>query len=363
MGCTAKYDTNTFLEFFTYIAVNHEFAHNGAETFTLAQCASNKNKKEKEDIPASNTFLYHIVKFDVEELRKDFKEAFEEIFEMAKKGEVFKKRRLDIAVDLHDWLYYGDKNDPMVVRTKSKDGTTCCFRFATVNIVESGRRFTLLALPMGPFDNKDKILEELINYAKSKISIRNVYVDRGFFTVKCISALEELKVKWLMPAVRNKAIKKLMEKYDAPKVLDYVMGDKRYQHKHIEFRLVILNDKDGIKRVFATNLGVTEDNAGLLFQEYSNRCDDDLLFKEYGKRWGIETSYRVKKHEFRARTTSKKYVVRLFYFMFSTCLYNLWVLGNILISSAILKFVPKKPFITARTFGVTLCLDYLFSDP
>lgn len=82
-----------------------------------------------------------------------------------------------------------------------------------------------------------------------------------------------------MPAVQNKAIQKLIKENNAPKILDYVMGDTRYQH--VKFKLAILNDQENVKRVFATNLRVTKDNAKILFQEY-------------GKRWGIETSYRVK---------------------------------------------------------------------
>jgi len=119
---------------------------------------------------------------------------------------------LDVAIDLHDWLYYGNKNDFMVCETKPQKGTTHCFRFATINIVENGRRFILLTLPMHAFDEKYKILDELITYAKNKISIRNVYVDRSFFSVKYIDTLYQQKVKWFMPAVKNKAIQKLIKK-------------------------------------------------------------------------------------------------------------------------------------------------------
>lgn len=335
---TGKYDTKKFLDLLTHVAMNHDFAHNGSQTFRFVM---------KENTPASNTLLYHIRKSESEVLRKNFRKAFEEIFKIAKKNNVFKKKKLDVAVDLHDWLYYGNKNDFMVCETKPQNGTTHCFRFATINIVENGRRFTLLALPMHTFDEKYKILDELITYAKSKISIRNVYVDRGFFTVKCIDTLYQQKVKWLMPAIQNKAIQKLIKANTAPKILDYVMGDTRYQH--VKFKLVIVNDQENVKRVFATDLGVTEDNA-------------KILFHEYGKRWGIETSYRVKQ-DFKARTTSKRYIVRLFYFMFSACLYNLWILANIMVGLAILKFVPKEPFITAKMFGVMLYTLWSYLDP
>jgi len=335
---TAKYDTNKFLDLLTHVAMNHDFTHNGSQTFRFVM---------KENTPASNSLLYHIRKMDTNEIKISFKRAFEEIYKIAKKQNVFKKRKLDVAIDLTDQLYYGDKNDFMVCETKPQKGTSHCFRFATINIVENGRRFTLLALPMHAFDEKSKILEELISYAKNKISIRNVYIDRGFFNVKCIMALEKQKVKWLMPAIRNTAIKKLMKTHDSPKVLEYLMGRKNFDQ--VKFKLVIVNDKDNVKRVFATNLKVTEDNAKILFQEY-------------GKRWGIETSYRVKQN-FKARTTSKKYVVRLFYFMYSSCLYNLWILANIVVGLALLKFIPKEPFITAKMFGVMLYTFCSLIDP
>jgi putative transposase len=104
--------------------------------------------------------------------------------------------------------------------------------------------------------------------------------------------------------------------------------------------LVVIKDKEGIKRAFATNLDVEEKEAFELFDLYS-------------KRWGIETSYRVK-GEFKPKTTSKNYVVRLFYFLFSVCLYNLWVLASIFIGAVIGRFSLKKPLITAKFFGTLL---------
>ncbi len=343
---TAKYDIKKFLDLLTHVAMNHDFTENGSHTFRFVM---------KDNTPSADALLYHVKnKFTSDEIKDTFRKAFEEIFKIAKKNNVFKKRKLDIAINLHDWLYYGNKNDFMVCETKPQKGTTHCFRFATVNIVESGRRFSLLALPMHALDEKYKILEELISYAKDKINVRNVYVDRGFFNVKCINTLYKQKIKWLMPAIQNRAIKQLVKKYEDKfcKIVDYTMkglkdhvkGEKG--RKTTTFKLVIVNDQDNNKRTFATNLKVTENNV-------------KILFKEYSKRWGIETSYRVKQ-DFKERTTSKKHIIRLFYFMFCSCLYNLWVLVNIIVGIVILKFIPKEPFITAKFFGVVL---YTLIDP
>jgi IS4 transposase len=53
------------------------------------------------------------------------------------------------------------------------------------------------------------------------------------------------------------------------------------------------------------------------------------LFDLYGRRWDIETGYRVQKNKFLTKTTSKNYNIRLFLFLFSELLYNCWMLVNV----------------------------------
>jgi IS4 transposase len=107
------------------------------------------------------------------------------------------------------------------------------------------------------------------------------------------------------------------------------------------FNVVIIEDDEGNKRAFATN-------------EQFNENDVDLaqrLFLLYGKRWGIETSYKVKKHSFLPKTTSKNYLIRIFYFLFSVLLYNLWLLADILIWLAVFGEVKQDRLITSKYFG------------
>jgi putative transposase len=169
-------------------------------------------------------------------------------------------------------------------------------------------------------------------YAKKKVHIGTVYVDRGFFSTQVISLLKRLGVKFLMPAVKNVKIKRLVERYPAPTVMYYRMVG-------LYFKLAIVKGIEDTKCVFATNLEVDERNA-------------QGLFNLYRRRWGIETSYRVK-HVFRAKTTSKRYVVRLFYFSFSVCLYNLWVLANIFVG-VIFTQTSGRLLITAKVFGTLI---------
>jgi len=72
----------------------------------------------------------------------------------------------------------------------------------------------------------------------------------------------------------------------------------------------------------------------------------------FRRRWGIETAYRVSK-DFRAKTTSKNISVRLFYFLFSLCLYNLWILVNLTLC-LILNFNMERSIITAKVTGTLI---------
>lgn len=49
----------------------------------------------------------------------------------------------------------------------------------------------------------------------------------------------------------------------------------------------------------------------------------------YRKRRGVETGYRVKK-EFKIRTSTESYAMRMLFFFLSVVMYNLWVLFNLL---------------------------------
>ncbi|KXA94749.1 hypothetical protein AKJ65_03535 [candidate division MSBL1 archaeon SCGC-AAA259E19] len=238
---------------------------------------------------------------------------------------------VDVAIDITDWRYYGDKNDPMVVLTQAKKGTNRAFLLATVYAVVDGERFTLKAIPMGPFTSKEDVLEDLLDYAEEIVNIGTLYVDRAFFTVDCIRVLKQKEIKFLMPATKNGRVKKEAEK-DCPRIEEFKYGVNR--KNPVTFNLAVVEDDEGIVRTFATNHNVEKEELERLFDMYSFR-------------WGIETSYRVK-HMFRAKTRTKKYEPRIFLFLFSVCLYNLWVLVNYQISK---RFgADSEIHMTAKTF-------------
>ena len=66
-----------------------------------------------------------------------------------------------------------------------------------------------------------------------------------------IAKLQELGVKFVMPAVKNPKVKKLIEQYDAPTIVRYRM--ERHDGFAIYFNLFIVEAEDGQKIVFASN--------------------------------------------------------------------------------------------------------------
>ena len=98
------------------------------------------------------------------------------------------------------------------------------------------------------------------------------------------------------------------------------MGTK---NNSVTFRLVLLKSKkyhDHNAKVvekysaFATNLPVKEE-------------EREQVIEAYRKRWGIETGYRVKR-EFRIKTSTRVYSMKILFFFLSVVMYNLWVLLN-----------------------------------
>jgi putative transposase len=325
------YHKNRFIDLLVHLGNTRDFAENGNKTFKMLL---NKG------CPDADTLLCHLKNYrDLERIKKMYESLNEIVWQMAKKTNSF-QRTVDMAADFTEWLFYGDRSAPMVVGKEPKDGTTKCYKFASINIVESGERFTLKALPAGPFDNKEDLLREMLGYAIKRVRINRLYVDREFCDVKSIKLFNRLHIKYLMPCIRFSTVKKVMKISPTPRIYpDFKIGDTT-------FNLIIVEDKDGIKRAFATNEEIDENDENIA----------ERLFELYGKRWGIETSYRVKKHTFLPKTTSKNYYIRLFYFLFAVLLYNLWIIADILLWMMILGKVGEKHLVTSKLFAVIFIL-------
>ena len=339
----AKLTTKDLLDVLVHVAYSHDFTTNGSNVF----------QELYQDIkaPSGDLMLYHFSKFDsVEKIRDMFISIFDVIFNFAKQNyKLLNRRKVDIAYDIHKIPYYGDKNDPFVVEGKPERGTSHFYQFLTCSIVISGQRFSIDAIPIHKLDNINELLDKSLERVKKKVNIDKAYFDRGFDRPKIINTIKKHNIKFIMPKIRSETVKSWMRKsIDCKSRIIENFEISKEENKAI-VNLILVDDEDGIKRAFITNFYIPEQLTHYLYNWYS-------------KRWGIETSYRNLDHDFKARTTSKNYHIRLFYFLFSVCLYNLWILVNICVSLTLYGRLSEKPIITAKLFAVVL-YRIAYEDP
>ena len=321
-----KYSYNDFFKLLTFAGINNGCAEGSA---------NNLNFYSGDECPNGDTLLYHLKKFDTSELLDSYEKITDQIISLAKNRGLL-NGPVDCAIDFTDELYYGDRTDPMVVGTKPQKGTSKAYRFATITITDKDCRLTIRALPVNEHSSKADVVAELVKCAKERIQIGVLCIDRGFYSIDVFTALNNLGIKYVIPAQLNPKIVWAMRGQQPPKIIPIIIGDKK---RNVSASLVIVLDDDMEKRGFVTNMDI-------------DRMHTRKISKLYSKRWGIETSYRVMK-DFRPKTTSKNYIIRLFYFLFSVCLYNLWELVNVILA-LVEKIDPMTPVIAAKLFGTIL---------
>lgn len=339
MGKNSIFDAKDLLDVLTYVAINHDFTNNGSNCF--------KHHNPNKPCPSADTILYHLSKItDITEIKHMFEKVLDAIFLFAKRNyKLLSRRTFDIAYDVHKIPYYG--NGIRYIKSSEPDkGTSDFFQFLTCSIVENGRRFILDVVPISPFDDLHSLLDLSLSKVKAKIKIGYVYMDRGFNSAKIIRVLKDKKVKFLMPMTRNPLVKEAFDKAEYCKAR--VFNDFKVAGEKVN--LAIVNNELGDKHAFICNFDI---HPVIAFKLYSL----------YSKRWGIETSYRNIEHDVKPRTTSRNYNIRLFYFLFSCCLYNIWVLVNIVIGLTVYGRIKEKPIIPLKYFGSILWFVKVVYDP
>lgn len=301
------YSMDTLHKCLIYLSMNQSYAESGLEYLRYA--------------PSADAFLYRLKMLDYEQAYSMMSNANNALIDaIAMKG-ILKKRAI-VAIDYTTIPYYGKYNS-MVVRSKHKDGTSMFYCYATISIVEHGRRICLCALPVKPLDQKHEILMRLIEYARKIARIRLLLVDRAFFTIDCINTLDSMNVRYIMPAVKNSKVKDAIESNGTNSISKFELGKK---DRTAKTRLAICMVKRSVKGkvmrktlAFATNINGKKKEL------------IKIIPKEYRKRWGIETSYSKIK-ESKAMTRSSSNTVRMIYFMTSVLAYNAWQLANIIVA-------------------------------
>jgi len=284
-----------------------------------------------------------------------------------------------LAVDYHDvpryvkkkrdWKPRMKKCDDIdkLVHSRKQSGTHNFHRVISVDIVEDDK-FTVDFEPVFQDVDQGKMPMSLLENVRKLVDIKAVLFDRGFFKAATVDRLKEHNIPFIIRAIKTKRINRFLEESKDMKrawhMYDYEFNKTAHDSAdrrriRVKTKLVITDssvvekisaekyDEDDRYFMFITNIPVNSQEAA--FQ----------LARDFRKRWRIENGYKMKK-QFRGKTCSLSYAVRLFIILLSFVLYNLWVGINSKLKNRIWSGCDKYLHITVSIMAF-FCLITIIS--
>ena len=292
--------------------------------------------------PHGDTHLRAVKQFGPEALIQGFDVATERLLSVIESEASF-RRPVTAAIDITTIPYYGDvEGMPMVSGTKDQDCRA--FKFATLSIIGQNIPLVLGVEPIressewdkNPANKIHRVVRRLVKRAQEHVPIQTVLCDREFDSQQVYQTLSNLGVNYLIPKRINSTEREVIETMDD----DQQEVAVETASVHVEagshqMRFVYVPSTKGEgTAVFTTNLRVGPDEA-------------ETVCRRYSRRWQIESEYKSIKHDFLAKTSSKDYRVRLFYFVFAVLLYNIWRLTDFLLKADVDGPMDYAPVLTA----------------
>ena len=277
--------------------------------YSISMSVKYLREKKELDIHTYQTILEKLAYIKSNETSELFEFWRSIVFRVLRKFG-FQKRRHLIAIDFHKKPFYGDKNLKELVTMEYKLGTCYAYGYATMCIIEEGKRFNLACIPITQFSIKEKVVRRLLKLAVRYVNIGCVLLDRGFNKVEVFKVIG--RTKFIMPLVKNTKIKEILKQgSEYLEAIDYSF----YEGTNREITLRVILSRIKKKHVWVTNIKGSDETLLLTIAEV------------YRKRWGIETGYS-KANEFYPKTNTKKFRTRCFLAQLSFALQDLWVMKN-----------------------------------
>ncbi len=139
---------------------------------------------------------------------------------------------VNVAIDEHEEPYYGMDNRYLINAPFHKfRGTDMAYRFASLESVKNGERFTLSVIRKDPLDGIDNAMEVdiLLKHAMSLgVTIGMVLMDRGYLDVGVMGKVEALNLEYMIPARDNSKVLRFKE--------------MEMKHCHSGFSFLVISD-------------------------------------------------------------------------------------------------------------------------
>jgi hypothetical protein len=333
-GANASYEDTRFFELQTFMGMVGCGTAQGAARFQY--------RRGEEYGPHGDTHLRAVKQFEPEELVDGFNETTDRLLSVIASEASF-QRPVTAAIDITTIPYYGDVEEmPMVSGTK--DGEGRAFKFATLSIIGRNIPLVLAVEPVcessawdeNPPNRIHRVVRRLVQRAKEHVSIETVLCDREFDSMRVFQTLSNLNVNYLIPkriTSSERDVIEQMEEDDQEVAVESASVHVEAGSHPVQFLYVPSTSGEGTT-VFATNLRVGPDEA-------------ETFCRRYSRRWQIENEYKSIKGDFLAKTSSRDYRVRLFYFVFAVLLYNIWRLTDFLLKAGVDGEMDYAPVLTA----------------
>ena len=264
--------------------------------------------------PTETPFRNHLAKFDINEIKNVNHELLtNNILEV-----IPRENPVKFAIDETDDPYYGEitpMNMEYVVKSKVKKSTKFFYRYITLYLILGDLKLTLCILPVKKKKTRLSYIKRMLQMIKELgFTIDILMLDRGFYSSKLFKYLMSVRIPFIMPVKnhsadmkellrgrRSRYAKYIMNKNTDPFVMDVVVYVK------------YLNGRYG--KYESRNYG---------YFVFGIDWKPNKVASVYSKRFGIESSYRMR-NIVRIRTSTKNPTVRYYFALVSMLLKNIWV--------------------------------------
>lgn len=215
----------------------------------------------------------------------------------------------DAIIDITEEDFFGPVRGLWLHPWTGKAGVTAHFKFLVCSIKYRNRKYPIAVrmLRIGTFI-AEEIGELLASCKRAGLRLREVLLDRGFYSADIIREMRERDVFYLIFAPKNSLLKNML--------------DGASRSVNVEHEMVLRKDKTHTK--IPTDIALVKN---VRDHDWSFATNLDLqgsaIVQRYRLRWNIETDFRVQ-DEARIRSRSRRPEVRLFYFLVACLLLFVW---------------------------------------
>ncbi len=306
-----------------HIPIDFQGDCEGETLFTvLLRAASTCNTIEQttktlEDAPDGGTIRYHLNKCTNMSVMED---ALNTTLQARIPG-TLTNRPQRLAIDLNLQPYYGtptDEESPYIYRSKAQAGTCSFYAYATCYVIRKGKRVTMSMTPVRRDDVMVGVVTRLLDRAvRFGVRIKRLYLDRGFFSVPVIRWLKALDISVLMPVIirgKDGGTRQLLRGGISYKT-HYTMKSKDYGEVTFDVWVVCVYHHGRHGKHGRTYCAYVVHHETLRLR---------AVYRDYRRRFGIESTYRLK-NTCRIKTAMKNPVVRLLFVGIAFVLIDLWI--------------------------------------